>query len=677
MILLPISRRARIRRTAPPAFFGVMLLFLFASFSAAASAPEWLRPFLSGEAAAWHPRGPIVMLLNRSEVHFLTLDRRTIETHAALRANTNDGVQQLRVVLPYNADYTKITTARAWIISSKGKVTPVARAGFTEQAAYADSRIWSHLRALTYIAPPDTEPGSVLAWEFAYEGPSPLGEAEWYSTSQYGLYRGEFDVVPAPNAKLSWHSTDPAAPGPQPGSAPGSLVWQFQDLKGVRGLPPEGFCAQSLEIRVRCSSNEEPSVPEAEKWNALAASWSHFYEEKAVTTAALQAIAEAEVQGKTTRWEKIRALTQYVQKKITYLAVVEEKDVFAGDRPHPAAQVAECKLGDCKDKVTLLIALLRAVGENGVPTLVFSGSPTSVNPAWPAHDFNHVIVALRSDSDVPSWWATAKGPDGSTLVLFDPTDRTLPLGCLPPSDQGGYGLFLSPDHGGLIRIAGDFVGVPPQRESLTIALQLDGTAKVSEVDEIAGTDGAIRQSIAQSLSKDQYTRHLEQAITLRGTNARNLRWSTGWDVIDARFTLRTDFEVPQAVRKVGADQMLWTPPFKKTRLSLTPWETSFPGVAWLPRAALNEEISVTLPAGVNLAELPRSIHMEEAGASGELSYSQNGSVITCVQHYVRPAGLYQKAEYDKLRFLGEKIVVAERRPIVLKSTAVAAVDPVH
>ena len=651
----------------------------FLPLGRAASAPDWLQPFLSGDAVAWRPKEPVVTLLNHSDVHFLTPDRYTLQLRVALRANTDDGAKQLRIRLPYDSELCKITTVRAWIISPKGKVVPVSRHGFIDQSGYNDVRYWGHFRILTYDASAEIEPGSVLAWEFVYECPQPLGQRAWEVAPQHGLYRGEFEVFPSPNGQLSWHSTDPAAPSPQAGSEPGSLVWQMDKFKPMRAGLPDGFCAQPLAIRVRCQPQDLalPLPPKSEQWATLAATWSQFFAEKAVVGKEIQTIADAELGDKKTRWERIRALTQYVQKKITYLAVTEDKDVFAGNRPHPASMVAERKLGDCKDKATLLIALLRAAGEEGSPTLVFAGSPMSVDPDWPANDFNHVIVAFRSDADVPAWWPTAKGPDGSSYVLFDPTARTLPLGCLPPSDQGGYVLLLAPEHGGLMRITGDFTGVPPKRESVTVTLQPDGMAKISEVDELIGTEGAILQSTSESLSKDQFTRRLEQGVAQRGATASKLTWSVDWDLNSARFTLRTNFEVPQAARKIGTDQMLWIPPFKKAQLSLTPWETVYRGVAWLPRTALEEEIRVVLPEGMIAAELPSPIQVEHGRASAELSYTKEGSVVSCVLRFVRPAGLYSKTEYDKLHALGEKIATAQRRPIMLKSTApaVAVVAP--
>lgn len=651
--------------------FVVLGLLVFATCGRGASAPEWLRPLLSGEAAEWHPKEAVVTLLQRRDVRFLTVDRYVSVTRSALRANTTEGAQQLQIRLPFNADYQKITAVRAWIVSPKGKVVSVSRDAFTEQSGFTDSRYWNNYRVLTYNASAEADMGSVLAWEFAYEAPAPLGQCSWAVPLQRGLYQGEFSVVPPAHARLEWHSINPDVAPPQPGSAPGALTWRLAQIKPMRGAPPDGFCPQPFSIQVRCVTSETTPLDTA-GWAELAEFQSRFYAEKAVVTKEIQAIADAETLGKKGRWDRVRALTHYVQKKVTYLAVTEDKDVFAGYRPHTAAEVAERKLGDCKDKVTLLMALLRAVGEDAIPTLVAAGMPAGVDPSWPANDFNHVIVALPGDSDVPAWWPTVKGPDQSVFVLFDPTARTLPLGCLPPSDQGGYVLLLAPKNGGLIHVTGDFPGLPPHQAKLAVALQSDGSAKINERYDAIGTDGAVAQSMLDGLSKEQVTRRLEKAIGERGATARKLTWSMDWDPTDVHFTLHTDFEVPQAARKIGATQLLFTPPFQKTRLGLAPWETSHHGLAYLPRLAFEEEIQLTLPEGTRIEELPTPLHLEQGGAVAEIAYTQDGPAVACRQHFVRPAAMYSKADYEKVRLLGEIITTAQRRPIILRLEQVAA-----
>ncbi len=88
--------------------------------------------------------------------------------------------------------------------------------------------------------------------------------------------------------------------------------------------------------------------------------------------------------------EQIRAIYKYVASKTRYVGI----DFGVGRyQPHEAAEVLANQYGDCKDKDTLLEALLRAKGFTTAPALIGAGiAPVSELPS-PAV-FNHVITTV-------------------------------------------------------------------------------------------------------------------------------------------------------------------------------------------------------------------------------------------------------------------------------------------
>src|SRR5204862_4047751 len=64
---------------------------------------------------------------------------------------------------------------------------------------------------------------------------------------------------------------------------------------------------------------------------------------------------------KTTPLEKVQAIAVWMQKNIRY---VDIEVGIGGIRPHPSTSILRNSYGDCKDKVTLMRALLRASGIN-------------------------------------------------------------------------------------------------------------------------------------------------------------------------------------------------------------------------------------------------------------------------------------------------------------------------
>ena len=76
-------------------------------------------------------------------------------------------------------------------------------------------------------------------------------------------------------------------------------------------------------------------------------------------TEAVKAKADSLVQGKTDDMAKVKALYDYVSRDFRYVSLSLGLSAY---QPHPAADVMNLGYGDCKDKNTLLAALLQAEG---------------------------------------------------------------------------------------------------------------------------------------------------------------------------------------------------------------------------------------------------------------------------------------------------------------------------
>jgi hypothetical protein len=98
-------------------------------------------------------------------------------------------------------------------------------------------------------------------------------------------------------------------------------------------------------------------------------------------------------------FSKIRALAEFAQKEVRYVSI---QIGIGGFQPHPAPSVLANRYGDCKDKATLLAALLKTVGI-GSHFIVINTDRGSVNLRSPVSlgSFNHVILAIRLPDDVP------------------------------------------------------------------------------------------------------------------------------------------------------------------------------------------------------------------------------------------------------------------------------------
>ena len=130
-----------------------------------------------------------------------------------------------------------------------------------------------------------------------------------------------------------------------------------------------------------------------------------------VATPSIQAKAAELMKGLTSDDQKIRALYNFVATRLHYVSLS-----FGTGRyePHPADQVLDNGYGDCKDKHTLLAALLKAAGYDAWPALINTTRQITSKVPSPGQ-FDHVVTVI---------------PRGDSLVWLDTTPEVAPVGLL-------------------------------------------------------------------------------------------------------------------------------------------------------------------------------------------------------------------------------------------------------
>src|SRR5207253_6464497 len=86
--------------------------------------------------------------------------------------------------------------------------------------------------------------------------------------------------------------------------------------------------------------------------------------------------------------DRVKTLANFIQRAIRYIAI---EIGIGGYQPHAASSIFASRYGDCKDKSTLLTAMLREIGVESYYVLVHS-SRGVVMPQFPSMlNFDHVI----------------------------------------------------------------------------------------------------------------------------------------------------------------------------------------------------------------------------------------------------------------------------------------------
>jgi len=149
------------------------------------------------------------------------------------------------------------------------------------------------------------------------------------------------------------------------------------------------------EVPRRVPPNPDVQITTFASWEDVGRWYGGLQKEELEVTPALQAKAAELTKGATTDEQKIRALYNFVSLKYHYIGL----DFGIGRyQPHAADDVLDNGYGDCKDKHTLLAALLKAEGFEAWPALIHAQRKLDPDVPSPAQ-FNHVITVVPSGGD--------------------------------------------------------------------------------------------------------------------------------------------------------------------------------------------------------------------------------------------------------------------------------------
>ena len=153
-------------------------------------------------------------------------------------------------------------------------------------------------------------------------------------------------------------------------------------------------------------------------WDEVGRWYDQLQRPQLAVTPQIQAKTAELTKGLTTDDEKIRAIYDYVSTHIHYVSLSFGVGRY---QPHAAGDVLENEYGDCKDKHTLLAALLKAAGYDAWPALI--NSSRKVNPKVPSPaEFDHVISVVPQKS-ATLWLDTTPGASPFGLIFLNLRDK--------------------------------------------------------------------------------------------------------------------------------------------------------------------------------------------------------------------------------------------------------------
>ena len=181
--------------------------------------------------------------------------------------------------------------------------------------------------------------------------------------------------------------------------------------------------------------------------------------------------AEALTAGLKDETAKVRAIYDYVVQKTRYVAL---EFGIHGYKPYRCSQIFARGFGDCKDKATLIVTMLRALAIKATPVIVRTGQKGDIEPS-PASlaPFDHMIAYVPS----------------LDLYLDGTAEYTGSLE-LPAMDRGAVALQVNEGDAKLVHLPDPPASASVSARRLDASLTSDGAAQLDWRVEVSGVEAS-------------------------------------------------------------------------------------------------------------------------------------------------------------------------------------------
>ena len=356
---------------------------------------DWLR----SENELWKmadeapPGDPAVALLDRHEIRFLPSNLTEERVQQAFLITSADRARDFLVnTLPFVAESERLRILHARILRRDGSEVAARqsnspRLSEPEFNLYYDTR----LRVLRFS---EFEDGDLLEISYVLSETEEANETGPYNGGLLPLGRSipvalmEVELI-GPQASLpSWELVGIEG-APVVGETPDgdvTLQWQWRDLPPV---PRDVPAAPPLMVSPYLVYSNHP------EWGDLADWYDRHVAPRLRVSEQVEETAHRLVDGYDDRLDRINRIYRFVTNEIKYVGLEFGEHRF---RPFSADWVLHHRIGDCKDKAALLVALLDVAGVPARMVMIRTADLGPVgNQLAVLEIFNHAIAYLPED----------------------------------------------------------------------------------------------------------------------------------------------------------------------------------------------------------------------------------------------------------------------------------------
>lgn len=361
---------------------------------------------------------------------------------------------------------------------------------------------------------------------------------------------------------------------------------------------------------------------------------------------------------------RLTGVADFMQQQIRYVGI---EIGIGGWQPHTAEDVFRYRYGDCKDKATLMIAMLDAVGIRSTWVSVDTRRGR-IDPGAPSLFGNHMIAAIEIPKAVedPRLQAVVTAKTGKRYLIFDPTNEYVSLGQLPVYLQGGYGVLAAGEDSQAIQLPALTPDADKTERMAKFELAADGTLKGDVTVLWSGASAwRMRGELAADTDKDQrqmLERQLQtdfSEFTLGSEKAENVR------TLDKPLELEYEVTAPLYAKTAGNLLLVRPRVLGSDARGLDEKPRKVP-ISFSGLGTWKDDFAVKIPAGYTVDDVPDPVTVDMGFATYHSEVKAESGTLHYERTYVLKKLELDPEDYARLRKLEAVIASDENSDAVLK-----------
>ena len=626
--------------------------------------PDWVKTAAQQKLPEFHGNPKAVMLLDETTY---TVDPKGQAVEHVRRV--------VKILRPQGRDYgypavyydkdSKVLSLHVWSIDAAGHEYSVKDNEIGDVGQPGEGgQLYSDERAKV-ANPPGRDPGGIIAYEYEKRERPYLAETNWEFQDELPRMRQSFTVaLPAGYTYTTTWARHAKVEGIDLENH--SYRWEMNDvpaidLDHVPMAPNEGALAARMTVHYTGPGLAEPQDG---TWQGIGEWYEGLSRDRLVSTPEIAAKAAELTAGKTDFYDKAEAIGDFVQQKIRYFVI--EMGV-GGYQPHAAEEIFRGRYGDCKDKATLLSAMLSSVGIHSALMMVDSERGV-VDPDAPSIWGNHMIAAIEIPKgyESPKLHSVVTAKTGKRYLIFDPTWYLTPFGQLEDNLQGSYGVLIEGKDSQVIELPVMDPTLNTIRRTGKFELSADGSLKGSVTDLRFGDLAETRRQVFSSEGEKKQTEYVNRVIAqdftgasmtglkVENVDALNKDLTTTFDLQASHFASFTGPLLMIRPRVLGSYELDVDRKPRHVEIDL---EQTMQGT---------DEYDIELPQGYVVDELPDPVKIDVGFASYVSSTELHGRVLHYSRTYTVRQVTVPATKYEAVQQLAAAIAADEGSQAILK-----------